>query len=68
MVLGAILVFDVVATLGGVLIGTLGGGIFSTLVARKWGGGVLGWHDIMSVSIGKVPPSAWSKSFAASNI
>ncbi len=40
------MVFDVVATLGGVAIATLGGGSLSTLRDVGRGGGKVSWPDI----------------------
>jgi hypothetical protein len=41
------MVFDVIATLGGVAIATLGGGSVSTLGDAGRGGGTLSWPDII---------------------
>ncbi len=46
-VIGIMMVFDVVATLGGVAIPTLGGGSVSTLGDLGRGGGNLSWPDII---------------------
>jgi hypothetical protein len=50
MVLGAVIVFEVVATLGGAATATLGGVAVSTLRAVDTGDGALGWADMIAVS------------------
>jgi hypothetical protein len=50
MVFGAMMVLDVVATLGGAAPATLGGAAGTTLGHIGSGGGALGWPDIMVVS------------------
>ncbi len=50
MVFGAVMVLDVVATLGGAATATLGGVAGTTLRDVGSGGGALGWPDIMVVS------------------
>jgi hypothetical protein len=50
MVFGALMVFDIVANLGGAAIATLGGVTGTTLGDVELGGGALGWPDIMVVS------------------
>jgi hypothetical protein len=71
MVFGAMIVFDVVATLGGAATTTLGGVAFSTLGAVGTGGGASGCLDMIKEScrmadrclffslavVGIVPPS-----------
>jgi hypothetical protein len=50
MVFGAVMVLDIVATLGGVAIATLGGVAGTTLGYVGLVGGALGWPDMMGVS------------------
>jgi hypothetical protein len=50
MVFGAMMVLDVVATLRGAAIATLGGVTGTTLGDVGVGGGALGWPDMMVVS------------------
>jgi hypothetical protein len=50
MVFGAVMVLEVVATLGGAAIATLGGVAGTTLGDVGSGGGALGWPDMMVVS------------------
>jgi hypothetical protein len=79
---GVVMVFDVVATLGGVAIATLGGGSVSTLRDVGRGGGKLSWPDIIVESwqiaarclslalavVGIVCPISLNKLAAASKI
>ncbi len=51
MVFGAVMVLDVVATLGGAATATLGGVAGTTLGDVGSGGGALGWPDIIVVSL-----------------
>jgi hypothetical protein len=76
------MVFDVVATLGGVAITTLGGGSVSTLRDVGRGAGKLSWPDIIVESwqivarclslvlavVGIVRPSCLKRSAAASKV
>ncbi len=79
---GVVMVFYVVATLGGVAIATLGDGSISTLGDVGMGGGKLIWPDIIAESwqiaerclslvlaiVGIVCPSCLNKSAAASKV
>jgi hypothetical protein len=51
MVFGAVMVLDVMATLGGAATATLGGAAGATLGDVGSGGGALGWPDIIVVSL-----------------
>jgi hypothetical protein len=82
MVLGAVIVFEVVAALGGAAIATLGGVAVFTLGAVGTGDGASGWADIIAVScrmaarcfilalavVGMVPPSCLNMSPAACRV
>jgi hypothetical protein len=50
MVFGAVMVLEIVATLGGAATATLGGVAGTTLRDVGSGGGALGWPEIMVVS------------------
>jgi hypothetical protein len=82
MVLGAVIVFDVVATLGGAATITLGGVAVSTLGAVGAGNGTSRWADMIAVScwmadrcfisalavVGMVPPSCSNMSPATCRV
>ncbi len=82
MVLGDVIMFEVVATLGGAATATLRGVTVSTIGAVGTGDGALGWADIIVVScqmaarcfilalavVGVVPPSCSNMSPAASRV
>jgi hypothetical protein len=82
MVRGDVIVFEVVATLGGAATATLGGVAVSTLGAVGTGDGASGWADMIAVScrmaarcfilalavVGMVPPSCLNMSPAANSV
>jgi hypothetical protein len=82
MVLGAVIVFEVVATLGGAATTTLRGVAVSTLGAVGTGDGALGWADMIVVScrmaarcfilalnvVGMVPPSCSNMSLVTCRV
>jgi hypothetical protein len=82
MVFGAVMVLDIVATLGGAAITTLGGVASTTLGDVGSGGGALGWPEIMVVScqialrcfslavvvVGIAHPSCCNRTAAASKV
>ncbi len=79
---GAVIVFEVVATLGGAATATLRGVAVSTLGAVGTGDGASGWADMIAVScriadrcfilalavVGMVPPSCSNMSPAACRV
>jgi hypothetical protein len=81
-VLGDVIVFKMVATLGGAATAILGGVAVSTLGAVGTGDGASGWADMIAVScrmaarcfvlalavVGMVPPSCLNMSPAASRV
>ncbi len=80
--LGAVIMFEVVATLGDAATATLGGVAVSTLGAVGTGAGASGWADMIAVSswmadrcfilalavVGMVPPSCLNMSPAACKV
>jgi hypothetical protein len=81
-VLGAVIVFEVVATLGGAATATLGGVAVSTLGTVGTGDEASGWADMIAVScrmadrcfilalaeVGMVPPSCLNMSPATCRV
>ena len=82
MVHGDVIMFKVMATLGGAATATLGGVAVSTLGAVGTGDGASGWADMIAVScrmadrcfilalavVDMVPPSCLNMSLAASSV
>jgi hypothetical protein len=82
MVLGAVIVFEVMTTLGGAATATLGGVAVSTLGAVGTGDGASGWADMIAVHcqmadrcfilahavVGMVPPNCLNMSPTACRV